>query len=198
MLERADEAAKTARAMAGEARIVAARAASPDLARAERLSYEGGARYVGQVAEGKRQGLGVAELANGERQAGNWQDDRMNGLGTVRLDDDSRYAGQWRDGKATGLGIEDKPGQSRAEGNFVDGRLEGLAVRRTLAEPATMQAGEFHAGQLDGPGVETTGGERYEGDFRAGRRQGFGQVIGSDGKVRLGRWEDGRPVETTP
>ena len=51
--ERADEAAKAARAMAGEARIVAARAARPDLENGERLSYDGGASYVGQVANGR-------------------------------------------------------------------------------------------------------------------------------------------------
>ncbi|WP_421996134.1 protein kinase domain-containing protein [Reyranella sp.] len=198
VLEKAEEAARAARSMAGEARIVAARAASPDLAKAERLSYEGGSTYVGQVADGKRQGLGIAELTNGERQAGTWQEDRMSGLGTVRLDDGTLYAGQWRDGKATGLGVEDKPGISRAEGNFVGGRLEGLGVRRTLAEPATRQAGEFHGGMLDGPGVETAGGERYEGGFRAGRRQGYGQVTGADGKMRAGRWEDGKAVETAP
>src|SRR5207248_3148244 len=68
-LARADEAAGTARAAAGEARIVAARAGRPDLERAERLSYDPGASYIGQVADGKRQGLGVADLANGEHQA---------------------------------------------------------------------------------------------------------------------------------
>ena len=130
MLERADEAARTARSMAGEARIAAAQAARPDLERAERLSYNSGASYIGQVADGKRQGLGVADLTDGERQAGVWQADQLNGLGTVRLADDTRYAGQWRDGQSTGLGVREKPGVERAEGNFVMGRLEGLGVRR--------------------------------------------------------------------
>jgi hypothetical protein len=198
MLERADEAARTARSMAGEARIVAARAGQPDLQNTERLSFEGGANYVGQAADGKRQGLGVADLANGERQAGDWGSDRLNGLGTVRLADDTRYAGQWRDGQSTGLGLREKPGVDRAEGNFVNSRLEGLGVRRTLAEPVTVQSGEFHGELLDGPGVETVGEQRYEGGFRAGRRSGYGQLTNPDGKVQSGRWEDGKPIETTP
>jgi hypothetical protein len=184
--------------MAGEARIVAARAARPDLQRAERLSYDGGANYVGQVADGKRQGLGVVDLTNGERQAGDWQADRLNGLGTVRLEDDTRYAGQWRDGQSTGLGSREKPGVERAEGNFVAGRLEGLGMRRTLAEPNTVQSGEFHGDLLEGPGVETVGDQRYEGSFRAGKRNGFGQITAADGKVQSGRWEDGKPIETAP
>ncbi|MFZ5781862.1 MAG: protein kinase domain-containing protein [Pseudomonadota bacterium] len=198
VLEKADEAARAARAMAGEARIVAARAGSPDLANASRLSYEGGASYVGQVTDGKRQGLGVAELASGERQAGEWSADRLNGLGTVRLADDTRYSGQWRDGQSTGLGVREKPGVERAEGTFKAGSLEGPGVRRALGDAAIVQSGEFHGDQLDGPGVETAKGQRYEGSFRAGRRNGYGQLTEADGKVTSGRWQDGKLVETAP
>lgn len=197
--ERADEAARAARAMAGEARIVAARAARPDLENSERITYDGGASYIGQAVDGKRQGLGVAELGNGERQAGDWSADRMNGLGTVRLADDVRYAGQWKDGKSTGLGIREKPGVERSEGNFVGGRLEGLAVHRTLADPNVIKGGEFHADLLDGPGVERIGErERYEGGFRGGQRNGYGQYTAADGKMRPGRWADGKLVESAP
>ena len=199
MAERAEEAARAARAMAGEARIVAARAARPDLENSERLTYDGGASYIGQIVDGKRQGLGVAELGNGERQAGDWSADLMNGLGTVRLSDGTRYGGQWKDGQSTGLGLREKPDVERAEGNFVGGRLEGLAVRRTLAEPNVVQAGEFHGDALDGPGVERIGErERYEGGFRGGQRNGYGQVTDADGKTSAGRWVDGRRVESAP
>ena len=198
-LARADEAAGTARAAAGEARIVAARASRPDLERAERLSYDPGASYVGQVVDGKRQGLGVADLADGEHQAGEWRADQLNGLGTVRLADDARYAGEWRDGQSTGLGVREKPGVERAEGNFVMGRLEGPGVRRTLADPNVVRSGEFRADALEGRGVEqVVGGERYEGGFRGGQRQGYGQVTAADGKVTAGRWEAGKRVESAP
>ena len=199
VFDRAEEAARAARAMAGEARIVAARAALPDLENSERLTYGSGASYVGQVVDGKRQGLGVAELGNGERQAGDWSADLMNGLGTVRLGDDTRYAGQWKEGKSTGLGLREKPGAERSEGNFVGGRLEGLGLRRTLADPNVVQAGEFHGDLLDGPGVERIGErERYEGGFRGGQRNGYGQVTDADGKMRPGRWADGKLVEPAP
>ena len=199
MSDIADEASRGARAMAGEARIVATRAALPDLENAERLSYDGGASYVGQVVDSKRQGLGVAELGSGERQAGDWDADRLSGLGIVRLGDDTRYAGQWRDGQSTGLGVRERPGVERAEGNFVAGRLEGPGVRRTLTDPNVVQSGEFQADLLDGPGVEAIGDrERYEGGFRNGRRQGYGEVKAADGTVRGGLWEDGKLVDSTP
>ena len=180
-------------------KLSAARASRPDLERAERLSYDPGASYVGQVVDGKRQGLGVADLANGEHQAGVWQADQLNGLGTVRLADDTRYAGEWREGQSTGLGVREKPGVERAEGNFVMGRLEGPGVRRTLADPNVVQSGEFRADALEGPGVEqVVDRERYEGGFRGGRRNGYGQVTAADGKVTAGRWEAGKRVESAP
>ncbi|MGD9879414.1 MAG: protein kinase [Reyranella sp.] len=199
VLERAEEAARAARSLAGEARIVAARAARPDLEKSERLSYDGGASYIGQAEAGKRQGLGVAELADGERQAGEWSADRLNGLGTVRFADDVRYAGQWREGQLTGLGVREKPGNEKSEGNFVGGRLEGLAIRRTLGSPNKVQSGEFRTGLLEGPGVEQIAdGERYEGMFRNGQRNGYGEAVSADGKVIAGRWNDGKLVESTP
>ena len=199
LYERAEEAARAARAMAGEARIVAARAARPDLENSDRITYGSGASYIGQAVDGKRQGLGVADLGNGERQAGDWSADRMNGLGTVRLADDTRYAGQWRDGKSTGLGLREKPGVERSEGNFVGGRLEGFALHRTLTDPNVIKGGEFHADLLDGPGVERIGErERYEGGFRNGQRNGYGQYTDAEGKMRPGRWADGKLVESAP
>ena len=199
VFERAQEAASAARTMAGEARIAAARASRPGLENSQRLTSDDGATYIGQVADGKRQGLGVAELKDGDRQAGEWKDDLLNGLGFERLPDGTRYEGQWRSGQSTGLGLREKPGVAREEGSFVGGRFDGAGVRRILVEPAIVQAGEWHAGSLDGPGVETlANGERYEGGFRGGLRHGYGQVIGSDGKPHPGRWEDGKLVESAP
>ena len=194
----ATDAASAARTMAGEARIAAARAARPGLENVERVTSED-ASYVGQSAEGKRQGFGVAELKNGGRQAGEWRAGQLNGLATERLADGARYEGQWREGQSTGYGVRERPGVERFEGSFIAGRLEGVGLRRALAAPNTVQAGEWHQGSLDGPGVETIGeNDRYEGTFRGGKRHGFGQAIGADEKVVSGRWEDGKLVETAP
>ena len=199
VFERAKEAASAARTMAGEARIAAARAARPGLENSQRITSDDGASYVGQAADGKRQGFGMADLKDGDRQAGEWKDDLLNGLGFERLPDGTRYEGQWRSGQSTGLGLREKPGVAREEGNFVGGHFDGAGVRRMLVEPAIVQAGEWHVGSLDGPGVETlANGERYEGGFRGGLRHGYGQVIGPDEKPHPGRWNDGKLVESVP
>ena len=83
------------------------------LENAERVTGDDGATYVGQVADGKRQGLGVLEFKDGDRQAGEWKDNILNGLGIEQLSDGPRYEGQWSNGLPAGLGVREKPG-SRA------------------------------------------------------------------------------------
>jgi hypothetical protein len=62
-----------------------------------------------------------------------------------------------------------------------------------------VQSGEFHSDVLDGFGVETLpDGSRYEGQFRAGKRQGYGELVGTDGKSHPSRWADGKQMDTAP
>ena len=197
--DKARDTAVAGHAMASEARITAARAALANLENAQHITLDDGAGYVGQLADGKRQGLGVLETKDGDRRAGEWQGDQLNGRGTERMPDGAHYDGQWRDGQPTGLGAMEKSGVEVSEGNFVAGKLEGPGVHRTLADPPVVQTGDWHNDQLDGPGVETVGdSERYEGSFRAGKRHGYGQVTTADKKVTSGRWEDGKRVESGP
>jgi hypothetical protein len=47
--------------------------------------------------------------------------------------------------------------------------------------------------------VEAVGDrERYEGGFRNGRRQGYGQVTTPGNQMRAGLWEDGKLVDSMP
>ncbi|MBS0525122.1 MAG: protein kinase [Proteobacteria bacterium] len=199
VFDKAREAATAARAMASEARIAATRAALPGLENAERVTGDDGSSYIGQLADGKRSGLGVLVYKGNDTQAGEWKDNVLNGRGTEHLSDGPVYEGQWNNGVPNGLGVRDKPGSERAEGNFVAGRLEGLGTRHALTEPTVTQSGEFKADMLDGLGVETlANGERYEGTFRNGKRNGYGQLIGPDERARASRWEDGKLVEAAP
>jgi len=199
IFDKAKEAADAARTMAGEARIAAARAARSGLENAERVTADDGASYVGQVTDGKRQGLGVLDFKDGDRQSGEWKNNILDGLGTERLSDGQRYEGQWNTGLPAGLGVREKPGSERAEGIFAVGRLEGLGTRRVLSEPTLTQTGEFQGDTLNGLGVEIlANGERFAGTFRAGKRNGYGQLTGPDERARASRWDDGKLVESTP
>ncbi|MBS0549679.1 MAG: hypothetical protein JSR24_18135, partial [Proteobacteria bacterium] len=198
VLEKANDATAAAKAMAGEARIVAARAAKSDLENAQRLGGDDGSSYVGQVVEGRRQGLGVADAKDGDHRAGEWQDNQMTGRGTDRAPDGLRYEGQWRDGQPSGPGVMERPGGIREEGSFAQGKLEGPGMRRLSGtNPPVVQTGDWHGDSLDGPAVETVGDrERYEGSFRLGKRHGYGQLTDAEKKVILGRWDDGKLIES--
>ena len=82
----------------------------------------------------------------------------------------------------------------------------GRSLTCVIAAPSLSSPDHAPAGSacrltitLDGPGVEVLpNGERYEGGFRAGKRNGYGQVAGADEKVQSGRWEDGKLVESAP
>jgi serine/threonine protein kinase len=199
IFDKAKEASIAAGAMASEARIAASRAALSGLENAERVTGDDGSSYVGQLVDGKRSGLGVLLYKDGDKQAGEWKDNVLNGLGAEHLNDGPVYEGQWSNGVPAGLGVREKPGNERAEGNFVAGRLEGLGTRRVLTAPTLTQVGEFKADGLDGLGVETlANGERYEGSFRNGKRNGYGQVVGPDERARASRWDDGKLVESVP
>jgi serine/threonine protein kinase len=197
--EKAKETTSAAVSMAGEARIAAAHAARPGLENAERVNGDDGSTYVGQLRDGKREGLGVVDSTEGGRQAGEWKDNVLSGLGVDREADGTRFEGQWRDGRPNGLGVREKAGVERAEGNFASSMLDGMGRRRLFDEPSNVQIGEWHNGALDGPGVETVGDkQRYEGFFHAGKRHGFGRLTGPDEKAISGRWEDGKLVESAP
>ena len=131
--------------MAGEARIVAARAARPDLPNAERLTVRSGRAISARSPTASAQGLGVArpdQRRTPGRRLG--RTISLNGLGTVRLADDTRYAGQWRDGQCRPAWACARSRASNApKATSSSGRLEGLGVRRTLAEPDLVQSGRI-------------------------------------------------------
>jgi len=189
---KAEEAAIAARALAGEARIIQARAQRAELENAVRVTTDDGAVYIGQLRDTQRQGLGVITLADGTRRAGEWDEDRLHGLAVERTGDGATHAGRFARDRAQGEGARETVAGERLEGSFADGRFEGPGLRHAPGEPRRTQAGDWRTDQLEGPGVETeAGGERYEGDFRAGRRHGLGVVVTIDGKRIPVRWVEG-------
>ncbi len=193
MADLAEKAHRRAMERAGDARIRAAEAAKSDLPGAERLTFDDGAAYIGQRADGRRDGLGVAELRNGERQSGEWKGDRLEGLGVLRASDGRSYEGEWRHGLPEGTGVFRLSREERYFGEVKAGQPQGAGVR-TVGDgrDVTTRAGVWQNGVLEGPGVETTSsGWRYEGSFRGGKRHGPGILVGPDGVRFHGTFVDG-------
>jgi serine/threonine protein kinase len=191
--ESAERARQRALERAGDARIRAAEAGKSDLPGVERVTFDDGSVYAGQIADGHRGGLGVAEFGGGERQAGEWKEDRLSGLGVLRASDSRGYEGEWRDGTPDGLGVFRLSADERHYGAVKDGQPNGAGVR-VLGDgnDTIVRAGTWRNGALEGPGVETSsGGWRYEGMFRGGRRHGPGTLTAPDGVRFHGTFVDG-------
>lgn len=133
------------------------------------MTYADGSRYTGQFREGLRDGQGQMTLTDGLVYNGAFERDSINGQGRLTWPDGASYTGDFIDGKRTGQGVYQWPSGSRYEGRFDDGVIVG-------------------------PGVFTSAdGERYEGDFQNGRRTGQGVLTLPTGERYQGEMADGQP-----
>jgi hypothetical protein len=83
------------------------------------FTYEGGATYVGQFKNGKRNGLGTLTWA-GNKYAGQFEDDDLKGRGTLLYADGSRYFGQFLAYKSEGQGVWFHPAHGITVGEFIN------------------------------------------------------------------------------
>jgi len=70
---------------------------------------EGSAKYIGNFANGKPNGEGVINYANGERYKGHWKDGNYEGEGTLYLMDGTKVVGFWKQGVYMGKDDPDAP-----------------------------------------------------------------------------------------
>lgn len=65
----------------------------------ERIAYLGGRTYVGEWADGVRNGYGTDTLSNGTIFEGSFKRDKKHGVGTLRSGDGGVVNQLWEDGK---------------------------------------------------------------------------------------------------
>ncbi len=91
-------------------------------------------------------------------------------------------------------------GRTILEGNFVDGRLDGFGViilihfNHEFDEACgSSYIGNFKLGKRDGFGkMRYCDGSSYTGHYRKGKRHGEGLLIHANGDSHIGRFKDGR------
>lgn len=87
-------------------------------------------RYVGQVKDGKREGIGVAiietnkESLNGTY-SGNWKNDNAHGYGVKTWVSGNKYEGEWLNGSRHGYGVYTWLDDDIYEGGFKNGLKHG-------------------------------------------------------------------------
>jgi hypothetical protein len=108
------------------------------------ICADDGARYYGEMKDGRFQGLGVFVFANGYMTKGEWQRGEPEGLAVTISETGYVIEGEMRAGKPNGYGIS-IGNFGRYEGQWKDGDWNGFGVELTRA---TVLEGEWHDGHL--------------------------------------------------
>lgn len=97
---------------------------------AQKLTFDDGAYYIGQLENGKPNGMGMYHFAKGSEYYGEWKNDQQNGYGFVRSSNGKQvrncknctfYVGYWKDGLKSGEGTcYDSLGKLIYKGEFLD------------------------------------------------------------------------------
>ena len=164
---------------------------------AERITADDGASYVGQVADGKRQGLGVLEFKDGERQAGEWKNDDPATVSAraaerrpaLRRPMERRPAGRPR--RAREAGQRARRGQFRRR----PARRARHAARAVRADHDADRRIRGRHARMAWASRRLANGERYEGTSAPASGNGYGQLIGrrrTGARRPLGRRKAGR------
>jgi hypothetical protein len=68
------------------------------------ITYNDGAKYVGERQDGKPNGFGTFVWASGAKYVGEWRAGKRTGDGTYIWPNGDKYVGQWLDNKRSGMG----------------------------------------------------------------------------------------------
>ena len=166
--------------------------------------YEHGVRFPDP--DGRRNGHGVRVWVTGDKYEGQWSDNLMHGAGIVRKASGGKFEGTFRWGKKMGYGKE-------TWGNTLNIQYTCPLGFRHEGRGFCSYEGYFTDGHFHGHGCfSTVDGRQYDGQWRRGRRHGWGSCImapldergdprrqfmgGIDGMYRIygyiGEWDDGR------
>ena len=137
-------------------------------------------KYIGDVKNGKPNGLGIFIHPYGYKYVGEWKDGKKQGQGTDTLPDNKKifvdgwkYVGGWKDGERNG------------QGTFT-------------WSSGDKYVGEWKNGEKNGQGTETLpDGRKYVGKWKEGRYDGQGTQTLSKGTKFVGEWKDNNPWNVT-
>mmetsp|Transcript_15588 Transcript_15588/g.38440 ORF Transcript_15588/g.38440 Transcript_15588/m.38440 type:complete len:387 (-) Transcript_15588:290-1450(-) len=86
------------------------------------LTFPDGAKYIGELNDGKRHGVGIYYFADGSRYEGHSVNNFFEGQGKMVWEDGGFYEGEWSQGEIDGYGKEVRPdGSIRHEGLWRNG-----------------------------------------------------------------------------
>ena len=148
-----------------------------------RIDYANGVYYTGRFQDGLFEGPGEWHGASGERYQGNFHLGLFHGQGEFVYSDGTRYQGGFKQGRMHGEGHLQQGGMSY-RGEFRDDRYHGLG---TLEWPdGSRYQGHFVRGEPQGKGLRSNAEGEFAGTFKNGTLQGEGSYKGADGESYTG------------
>jgi S1-C subfamily serine protease len=134
-------------------------------------------------------GVQTMALANGDKYVGQVKDGKANGMGTYTSAQGS-YVGQFKNGTMHGPGSYTLLSGDVIVAEFKNGMVEGKV--KIIRPNGDVIIGKFSGGpDVTGSGTSTSpNGDRFTGEFRNYKRHGQGTLTASDGQVIVGIWEN--------
>jgi hypothetical protein len=151
-----------------------------------------GARYQGEKDEdGLRHGMGTMVWKDGSRYDGYWMNDMANGYGRMIMAKGDVYSGNWVNNRANGQGKFIHRNRIEYDGEWQNDLPHGHGTEIFL-ENGAQYSGQFRLGKKHGFGKYTwADGSSYEGDFNNNIIGGKGRYEWSDGRIFEGDWLGG-------
>ncbi|MGZ3238688.1 MAG: MORN repeat-containing protein, partial [Burkholderiaceae bacterium] len=123
-----------------------------------------GGQYHGQLVDGKLQGHGKLEWANGAHYEGDFDKGLMSGKGKYKSSTGTTYEGDYKNGMLDGEGRLVEPDGAIYIGHFTNNEFNGQGRYQT--SKGYVYVGQFLNGLYDGQGKWTDDGEEYAGEFK--------------------------------
>ena len=82
-------------------------------------------KYIGEIKNGKPEGIGNLTSLDGEKYDGLWEDGEKHGQGTYTFSSGAKYDGLWKDGKKHGQGTFTWSNGNRYFGEWNVGVIHG-------------------------------------------------------------------------
>lgn len=182
------------------------------------VTYMNGSKYEGTFINGERDGKGVLTFSNKDRCAPSLPSSISQPCFVFALlwplivffiilffrvrVARCRYDGDWKQGKKEGTGTYLWANGSIYQGEYVNGKKEGKGIMiynngTTQAQTRTtsryvQHSRTWHDTHDTTHDTTTHAGDRYEGEWKGGRRHGYGTETWINGVKYEGEWRDGK------
>lgn len=150
-------------------------------------------RYEGRYKHGKKNGLGLLFVGNGDIYEGEFAHDKYQGHGKMNYSNGDVYEGQWMYSKYDGKGELATHTGDKYTGDFHGGMFHGHGEFQWDNGKGGHYSGAYVKGLKSGPGVRVySNGTKYNGDFLEDEMNGEGVLQNRNGDTYVGNFKNNK------